>query len=146
MTLVTVSDADLLALGGALPRQGFLQVWRVTGVAGKLDFAKEAEYPVRGAVSFSIDPAGAMAHRLAPRGVPAISEQWLVTVPNVDTITLSGLVTAHSVDPSTLQPLNPLPPSAAEILADASDARDVAVGVSTGLPAAAATAVGAQVQ
>ncbi|MGG7510968.1 fibronectin type III domain-containing protein, partial [Plantibacter sp. YIM 135249] len=37
-------------------------------------------------------------------------------------------------------------PSAAEILADASDARDVAVGVSTGLPAAAATAVGAQVQ
>ncbi|MGG7510919.1 hypothetical protein, partial [Plantibacter sp. YIM 135249] len=87
-------------------------------------------------------PSWAWRIEVFPRTVGSLLRGYF-TFDDVAVIDWADMTT---IDPSTLEPLNPLPPSAAEILADASDARDVAVGVSTGLPAAAATAVGAQVQ
>lgn len=69
-----------------------------------------------------------------------------------DDVTLTELLTAtnpdgslkYVIDPTTLQPLNPLPPSAAEILAEAGQARDDAQAVAAALPAAAEDAVAAE--
>lgn len=71
-----------------------------------------------------------------------------------DDVTLTELLTAtnpdgslkYVIDPATLQPLNPLPPSAAEILVQAGQARDDAQAVADGLPAAAEVAIAAEAE
>lgn len=69
-------------------------------------------------------------------------------------ITLSELLTAtnpdgslkYVVDPTTLEPMRPLPASAAEILVQAAQARDDAQAVAAGIPAAAEVAIAAEAE
>ncbi|TXK17416.1 hypothetical protein [Homoserinibacter sp. GY 40078] len=75
---------------------------------------------------------------------------WWFAIPDVEVITVGELIDLHQVDPDTLEPLVPLPPSAQEVLAEAAsasaaatvaaseaeDARDAAQGASVDAVAA----------
>ncbi|MFZ4894625.1 RHS repeat domain-containing protein [Plantibacter sp. Mn2098] len=117
---------------------------RVDGA--EVTFPKIVNAVLTGAADESIElvaPGSSWAWRIDV--FPSPSASVLRGVYTFDDVPVIDWADMTRIDPSTLEPLNPLPPSAAEILADASDARDTALGVAAGLPAAASGAVASEV-
>jgi hypothetical protein len=128
MTIITISDADLVALGGAVPRSGRLQVWRLTAPVGQgeLDRVKVAEFNVR-ASSFEIDPAGAVAHVIEAGAVAGLGDSWTVIVPSTGPVSLSALIDEHAVDDGSFPP-GPTPPLGwSEVLGQVTQQKELAV-------------------
>ncbi|WP_120338144.1 hypothetical protein [Cryobacterium soli] len=115
MTVVTITGADIVSLGGSLPLSGFIDVWRLTPLSGQLDKSKVGSQPLSaGSITIDSAPAGG-AVLLFPRGVRNLFESWAV-IPPAGTISLTDLLAAHQVDVKTLLPLTEVPPSVADIL------------------------------
>jgi lysophospholipase L1-like esterase len=139
--IITINDADVISLGGTTPRGGRLDVWRLMPLQSELDSTKLGSYSMRGDdVEIVVDqwPAGS-ALWLLPRA-PGLVESWRVSDPGVASIGLADLVFTHAVNPETLLPLAPLPPSAQEVLTEAASARDGAVAAQGAAMAAASDA------
>lgn len=130
MTIITISDADLVALGGTVPRSGRLQVWRLTAPVGQaeLDRVKVAEIGMRN-TSFEVDPAGALAHVLDAAKVPGLSgEAWTVVIPATGTVSFSTLVSDHSVDDGSFPPGETPPPGWSVVLGQVTEQATIASG------------------
>jgi hypothetical protein len=130
MTIITISDADLVALGGTVPRSGRLQVWRLTAPVGQaeLDRVKVAELGMRN-TSFEVDPAGALAHVLDAAKVPGLtSEAWTVIIPVTSSISLSTLIGEHSIDDGSFPPGPTPPPAWSEVLGQVTEQATIASG------------------
>ncbi|HXH34315.1 MAG TPA: hypothetical protein VNJ54_07880 [Plantibacter sp.] len=107
--------------------------------------------------SVRVDAEGTFTTQLpgGPVKITATANGWrsIDVAGYPETVTLTELLTAtnpdgslkYVIDPSTLQPLNPLPPSAAEILVQAGQARDDAQAVAAALPGQATDAVAVEV-
>ncbi|ANP74553.1 hypothetical protein [Cryobacterium arcticum] len=139
MTVVTITAADILALGGSLPLSGFMQVWALTPIDGQIDQARAAEYRLAdGEITLGAAPVGG-AILLVPRGVRGLTESWAVTPPT-GPIGLADLIAGYRVDVSTLLPLPEIPPSVAEILVQVEEAGRAVVLVAASAAGSASAA------
>lgn len=139
MTVVTITAADILALGGSLPLSGFMQVWALTPIDGQIDQARAAEYRLAdGEITLGAAPVGG-AILLVPRGVRGLTESWAVTPPT-GPIGLADLIAGYRVDVSTLLPLPEVPPSVSEILVQVEDAGRAVVLVAASAAGSASAA------
>ncbi|TFC59394.1 MULTISPECIES: hypothetical protein [unclassified Cryobacterium] len=103
MTVVTIAAADIVSLGGSLPLSGFIDVWRLTPVAGGMDKSKVGSQRVAdGSLNLDSAPAGG-AILLVPRGVGGLNQPWAVIPPSGE-ISLVNLIAHHSVNPGTVEP------------------------------------------
>jgi len=95
---------------------------------------------VDGAIAFNIDPTPAgNAHKITVYNIAGL-DRWYFNVPNVTNITLTELIDGYQVSPESLDPLVPLPPSAAAVLAEAEAAVTDATNAATTAGTSAQTA------
>lgn len=155
MAVLTATIEDFTAVGAAPADRSVLRFRTdrfdpVTGVS-----ARQWDAPVVGGVLSTELPAmsaGVSLRITAASSIPGFKTVAVAGYPA--SITLSELLTAtnedgslkYVVDPTTLEPLQPLPPSASEILVQAAQARDDAQAVAAALPAAAETAIAAEAE
>jgi hypothetical protein len=98
MTVITIAEADVVALGGRAPVVGRIDLWRVAPGRGGV---KLGSHRMAGAeIDLGVWPPGTALH-LLPRS-PGMAGSWTVQVPDVPTITLADLITNHQVDLDTL--------------------------------------------
>lgn len=110
MTKITLKSEDIDVLGGydptpdaaisVSPYQPFILPGRiVTTAVSTLKLGDNGQ----GDVFLDPSPAGT-AYKFAPTGMPGMARQYIVVVPNAETISFSTLIKEFQVDPVTLLP------------------------------------------